>query len=274
MRYDAEMPAVIYAVFRELAIGAFTIQLNNRKLLRGYFEGARHRRRRAAGAGAARSGQARQARRASRARQRWPARVSGSPPTPSTKLMDFVAGALDAAMPMRWRKLDALGARQRTLFEEGRARAARSAAALISAMGVPEYALRAQPVDRARPGLLHRHRLRDHARRLSADRLDLLGRPLRRPRRPLHEVEAARRRHFDRPDAAVLPAARSRHRASRRKHGRGAGGADGRRRASTTRWRCRSELRGAGINTEAQLEAAQARASSCNTPTAPASASS
>ncbi|HEV2606367.1 MAG TPA: HisS family protein, partial [Xanthomonadaceae bacterium] len=38
VRYDAEIPAVIYSVFRELAIGPFTIQLNNRKLMRGYFE--------------------------------------------------------------------------------------------------------------------------------------------------------------------------------------------------------------------------------------------
>src|ERR1700735_4633811 len=37
VRYDAEIPAVIYSVFRELNIGAFTIQLNNRKLMRGYF---------------------------------------------------------------------------------------------------------------------------------------------------------------------------------------------------------------------------------------------
>ena len=38
VRYDAEIPAVIYSVFRELNIGAFTIHLNNRKLMRGYFE--------------------------------------------------------------------------------------------------------------------------------------------------------------------------------------------------------------------------------------------
>jgi histidyl-tRNA synthetase len=38
-RYDAEIPAVISAVFEALAIGEFTIQLNHRKLLRGYFEG-------------------------------------------------------------------------------------------------------------------------------------------------------------------------------------------------------------------------------------------
>ena len=39
IRHDAEIPAVIGAVFEALAIGDFTIQLNHRKLLRGYFEG-------------------------------------------------------------------------------------------------------------------------------------------------------------------------------------------------------------------------------------------
>lgn len=38
VRHDAEFPAVIHAVFSELAIGKFTIQLNNRKLMRGFFE--------------------------------------------------------------------------------------------------------------------------------------------------------------------------------------------------------------------------------------------
>jgi len=39
IRFDAEIPAVINATFEKLAIGEFTIQLNHRKLLRGYFEG-------------------------------------------------------------------------------------------------------------------------------------------------------------------------------------------------------------------------------------------
>jgi len=39
VRYDAELPAVIYSVFRALDIGAFTIQINNRKLMRGWLEG-------------------------------------------------------------------------------------------------------------------------------------------------------------------------------------------------------------------------------------------
>ncbi|GMU44139.1 MAG: histidine--tRNA ligase [Xanthomonadales bacterium PRO6] len=38
IRYDAEVVAVIASVFRELAVGRFTIQLNNRKLMRGFFE--------------------------------------------------------------------------------------------------------------------------------------------------------------------------------------------------------------------------------------------
>jgi histidyl-tRNA synthetase len=39
IRFDAELPAVIFAVFSELAIGPFTIQINNRKLMRGFLEG-------------------------------------------------------------------------------------------------------------------------------------------------------------------------------------------------------------------------------------------
>jgi histidyl-tRNA synthetase len=38
LAYDAEIPAVIYGIFHELAFGPFTIYVNNRKLLRGLFE--------------------------------------------------------------------------------------------------------------------------------------------------------------------------------------------------------------------------------------------
>lgn len=38
LAYDAEMPAVIHGIFRELAFGPFTIRINNRKLLRGLLE--------------------------------------------------------------------------------------------------------------------------------------------------------------------------------------------------------------------------------------------
>lgn len=38
IRHDAEVLAVIHAVFSELGIGEFRVQLNNRKLMRGFFE--------------------------------------------------------------------------------------------------------------------------------------------------------------------------------------------------------------------------------------------
>ena len=38
VRYDAEMPAVIYSVFKELNFGPFTIRINNRKVMRGFLE--------------------------------------------------------------------------------------------------------------------------------------------------------------------------------------------------------------------------------------------
>lgn len=37
LMYDAEIPAVIYNVFSELNIGEFTIRINNRKVLNGFF---------------------------------------------------------------------------------------------------------------------------------------------------------------------------------------------------------------------------------------------
>jgi histidyl-tRNA synthetase len=38
LSYDAEVPAVIHGIFSQLAFGAFTIYINNRKLLRGLLE--------------------------------------------------------------------------------------------------------------------------------------------------------------------------------------------------------------------------------------------
>lgn len=34
---DAEIPSIIYAIFREMGIGPFVIRINNRKILQGYF---------------------------------------------------------------------------------------------------------------------------------------------------------------------------------------------------------------------------------------------
>ena len=38
LKYDAEIPAVIYRVFKELGVGKFTIHINNRKILMGFFQ--------------------------------------------------------------------------------------------------------------------------------------------------------------------------------------------------------------------------------------------
>lgn len=35
---DAEIPALIYSTFKELGFDAFTIQINNRKILKGFFD--------------------------------------------------------------------------------------------------------------------------------------------------------------------------------------------------------------------------------------------
>ena len=37
LMFDAEIPTVIYNVFQELKIGKFTIRINNRKILNGFF---------------------------------------------------------------------------------------------------------------------------------------------------------------------------------------------------------------------------------------------
>lgn len=39
LRYDAEIPSVIYNIFRELGFERFTIRINNRKIFNGLFEG-------------------------------------------------------------------------------------------------------------------------------------------------------------------------------------------------------------------------------------------
>src|SRR5207248_3053730 len=36
--YEAEIPSVIYAMFKEMAIGEFRIRINNRKLLKGILQ--------------------------------------------------------------------------------------------------------------------------------------------------------------------------------------------------------------------------------------------
>ena len=71
---------------------------------------------------------------------------------------------------------------------------------------------------RPRSGLLHRHRVRDHAAGSSGDRLRVLRRTVRQSGGILHRPAAARRGHLHRPDAAVLCAGRAGDAESRAAH--------------------------------------------------------
>ena len=132
IRYDAEIPAVIAAIFRELSIGEFTIEINNRKLLRGWFEGL--------GIDAER--QPLVLREIDKLDKRGPEHVRGVlasefgfDAATIEKLMTFVAirstGHDDAIA-----KLDALGAGT-PMFEQGRSEL-REVLALVRAFGVDE----------------------------------------------------------------------------------------------------------------------------------------
>ena len=181
----------------------FTIYINNRKLLRGLLE-ALGIADRAAGRGAARGRSARQA--ASVREIAAAARGDGRAPTREAKLLDSADARLAGRRDRRARRArgssgerdfkQGLAELERGLRRHARARRARVGAAvnLSIVRGLDYYT-----------GTVYETFLDEHPRA----RLDLLGRPLREPRRALHEVEAARRRHLDRRDAAVLAAASS-----------------------------------------------------------------
>jgi histidyl-tRNA synthetase len=134
IRYDAEIPAVIYAVFRDLAIGPFTIWLNNRKLMRGFFEsvgiGDPERQ-----AHALREVDKLDKRGADYVRDTLTGEGFGLSADAAKKILDFVQirshGHADALA-----KLDALGANNATLAE-GVAEL-KQTLGLIRAFGVPE----------------------------------------------------------------------------------------------------------------------------------------
>lgn len=139
IRYDAELPAVIYNLFNDLNIGKFTIQINNRKLMRGLFENL----------GIADVAQQtlvlrevdKLDKRGAEAVRNTLTRVEFNLPTDTVaKILDFVqirSDGHDDALA----KLDALGRGSET-FEAGIAEL-REVFALIRAFGVPEkfYAL-------------------------------------------------------------------------------------------------------------------------------------
>ncbi|KLD64109.1 histidine--tRNA ligase [Dyella japonica] len=139
VRYDAELPAVIYSVFRELNVGAFTIQLNNRKLMRGFFESL------GVTDGEQQTLVLREVdkldkRGADYVRDTLIAEPFGLSAETAQKILDFVqvrSTSLQDALD----KLDALGAGPETM-EQGRAEL-KEVLQLIHAFGVPEshYAL-------------------------------------------------------------------------------------------------------------------------------------
>ena len=153
LHFDAELPRIVAEVLTELDVGAFTIGINNRKVLQGFYDGL--------GIadpiavirvadkldkiGADAVGRA--ARRRARADGRLRYGVPGPGPDPRTdaSVVDAMPGSVRAGRPAR-------GGPDRAGVRAGRARrpAGRDR--------------RRRPVDRPRPGLLHRHRLRGHAR--------------------------------------------------------------------------------------------------------------
>lgn len=134
VRYDAEIPAVIYSVFRDLNIGPFTIQLNNRKLMRGYFENL----------GIADAEQQMLVlREVDKLDKRGPDYVRdtltgeafGLSSEVATKILDFVQ-VRSTSVADAFAKLDALGNGSDT-FEQGRAEL-KEVLAMIRDFGVPE----------------------------------------------------------------------------------------------------------------------------------------
>jgi len=133
LAHDAEIPAVIHAVFAALDVGDFTIHLNHRKLLRGYF----------ADQGISDEQQVPVLREIDKLDKRGEDAVRvtltgdgfGLPAEVVERLLAFSrirsSGLADALT-----KLDALGAGN-ALFEEGRAEL-KTVLAQIHALGVPE----------------------------------------------------------------------------------------------------------------------------------------
>ncbi len=136
IRYDAEIPAVIHAVFNALDIGAFTIQINNRKLMRGFLENL----------GIADGGMQTQVLREvdkldKRGAEHVHAMLTGEglglSRAVAQRVMDFVK-IRSASLSNAKAELDALGAGG-DMFEQGRAEL-REVLDTVAAFGVPEHA--------------------------------------------------------------------------------------------------------------------------------------
>ncbi len=136
IRFDAEIIAVIHAVFSELGIGDFTVQFNNRKLMRGFFEaqGVADAERQAL---VLREVDKLDKRGADYVRETLAGEGFGLPAEAVQRILDFVAirsNGHDDALA----RLDALG-QGSEIFNEGVAEL-REVLTLVKALGVPESA--------------------------------------------------------------------------------------------------------------------------------------
>jgi histidyl-tRNA synthetase len=134
VRYDAELPAVIYSVFRDLGIGPFTIQINNRKLMRGYLHalGIEDADRQAL---VLREVDKLDKRGADHVRQTLTGDAFALPADVADRLLAFVE-TRSTSLADALAKLEALGGGNAEL-EQGRAEL-RDVLALVAAFGVPE----------------------------------------------------------------------------------------------------------------------------------------
>ena len=191
--FEAEMPLVIAEAFRRLPVGEFRIQVNNRKIPEGFYLGI------------GLTDVAGTLRIVDKLDKIGPEKVAA-------QLVEAGATAEQARLALALAEIRsedlsfveavrALGVEHPTLDEGLEALAAVMRDRGRAGAGHPGR----RPADRPRPRLLHRHRLRDPARRLRGVGLGLLRRALRlaRQRRP-HHVPG--RRHLHRPDPARPPA--------------------------------------------------------------------
>ena len=247
-----------------LPVPALTLQVNNRKLIEGFFRGigagdpgAVMRVDRQDGQGAGRG------HREHAGRRRRPGRPAGR----------AVPGA--GRHPLAGHLLRGTGARargQRPAAGRGAGRAGGGGRGLLGAVQrtVPG---RGRPADRPRPGLLHRHGLRDPAGRLREPRLDLLRRSLRLAgqRRP-DQLPGGRHLLRGDPDAGPAVRAQEAHREQVGALGR-AGRAAGRGRPGRTATRSRSSCGPAACRARSR-PARRSTASRSGSPTGGASRSS
>ena len=191
--FEAEMPLVIAEAFRRLPVGEFRIQVNNRKIPEGFYLGI------------GLDDVATTLRIVDKLAKIGPGPVaemlieSGASEDQARQVLALASiSSTDLSFVDAVR---ALGVQHPTLDEGLEALAAVIAVGLEQAPGVLVADLQHRP----RPRLLHRHGLRDPARRVRVVGLGVLGRALRLAghRRPHH---LPRGRHLDRPDPPGAPA--------------------------------------------------------------------